>query len=517
VFDSRHFPEKVKNRVLSVDGTKLAFVDIDGRFMVMNLSSQVQDHSMELTPVHYVSKDGENEWPFDSRETAANTIQAALDAVSDGDSVVVDDGTYAFDEEIQLRNRADITLRSRNGRDACRLVSKSPARALRFIGNTGCSTVEGFSFVMDGSIAVGGGLEFLHVQSAVVADCSFSGFNSDHSGAGLSIVTKLSASNQVFISNCMATDNQALNKGGGIGITLNSKNGFARVENCTLTGNRSRQQGGGLNFQSTGELGRMEVLGCLFSDNTTTHSGGSGGGLNFASSTVSAEMLVSNSVFTGNHSGEGSGGGASVTHHGKQGTIEVVDCAMSNNTTKLLGGGLSTTGHHIDTFIHDCRMEKNAALTGGGVIAQSDEGFALIDRCEVVDNRAISYGGGVGGHRIYPQFLTNRIISNCLIADNRCEYQGGGVRDRILVNCTITGNQAGLGGGASFCVLKGCTVESNSAPRHADYYNSLVIPASSNQYEDVMIEAFTNRPNFFKLESLKYKTHWAPPGYRSSP
>ena len=518
VLDSRCLPKEIKNCALSVDGTKLALVGTDGRFRVMNLSAQLENYPVELTPVHFVSKGGKHEWPFQSLKNASTNLQQALTVVSDGDSVVVDDGTYSIDQEIQLRDRADITLRSRNGRNACRLVSKSPTRALRFIRNTGCSTVKGFSFEMDESIVVGSGLEFLSVESVVVADCSFSGFKSDHSGAGLSIITKLGApSNQVYVSNCIASNNQALKKGGGMGIILNSRDGFARVENSILTGNRSRKQGGGLNFQSTGALGRMEVLGCLLSENTTTHSGGSGGGLNLTCNAVNGGMWVSNSVFTGNHSLDASGGGASVTHHGKGGILEVADCVLSNNTAKLLGGGLSTTGHHVDTFIHGCRMEKNAALTGGGVISQSDNGFALIDRCEVVGNQAVSYGGGVGGHRVFPQFKTNRIVSNCLIANNRSEYQGGGVRDRILVNCTITGNTAELGGGASFSILKNCTIEGNTAARHSNYYKSLIVPASSNHLDSILIDAFTNRPEFFKLDALKYKTHHAPPGYISSP
>ena len=516
VLDSRHFSENLKSGILSVDGSFLAMLGADGRFHVMRLKPDLQPiPSVAPTPVHYVAKAGMHEWPYDTDDKAATNLQHVLHVVSQGDTVLVSDGVYEMNEEIAFNHLGGITLKSSGGRDSCILVQKGAGRFLRLSNGDGLTVVEGFTFKGTGS---GGGLELYGSENAVVSNCRFVGNHSERPGGGLNIVSMRSERSEARVTDCVFSNNASGQKGGGLTVVLQSHHGVLAVSNCVFTSNSSMQAGGGGYLQTVqGKEGWASVAECRFEGNKATEQGGSGGGLSLQLNSVSGGLLVSNSVFTANRSHEGSGGGAFVTHNGKRGAIEVVDCVLSSNSARLLGGGLSANGNYADTLIHRCRFDDNEALSGGGVIAQVDTGFALIDRCEVLRNRAESYGGGVGGHRIYPQFKLNRIVSNCLIAGNHSDYQAGGVRDRILVNCTLENNSAGLGGGATFCVLQGCTVINNVAARHSDLYKCKVLDSTDPNILESSIHSLTNAPGFFELEKLLYNTHYAPPGFESTP
>ena len=62
---------------------------------------------------HYVSKTGAHVSPFTSWASAATNIQAAVDAASESDTVLVNDGTYYSVNSIVLKG--NIILKSVNG------------------------------------------------------------------------------------------------------------------------------------------------------------------------------------------------------------------------------------------------------------------------------------------------------------------------------------------------------------------------------------------------------------------
>lgn len=513
LFDSRFFPDHVKNLALSIDGTKLAVVDADGRFLLMNLSSHVQDSSMKLTPVHYVSKQGKNEWPFQTLETAATNLQQVLETVSGGDTVLVDDGIYEAEEEDIITAINGLTIKSMNGSGSCTLIQQGKGRSIKIQNLSGPVTVRGFTFQ---GLENAGGLELFGCNNASVSDCRFVGNRSEDSGGGLQIVSKRDKASHVQVVDCLFSNNSAKTKGGGLSVVQQSGQSSQLISNCVFSANTSQRSGGGAYLQPMGSLGDVTLSGNRFDGNRAVGPNGSGGGLNITFVSQKGDIRINGNHFKDNSAGHAGGGGVSVAHRGIAGNVFIEDCECSGNYARLAGGGMLVDGSFVNTEIRESTFSNNDALSGGGLHANSIYGTVTIDRCRIRQNHAISYGGGISGNRIFPQFRTNIVISNSWITDNRSDYQGGGVRDRVLENCIVTGNQAALGGGVSFCILKGCTVEDNSAQQHADLYNSLVIPADGD--EETLFQSFTNNPAFYRVDEVERKaTHQTPPGYESTP
>ncbi len=191
------------------------------------------------SPVHYVSPSGGHVPPFASWVNAATSIQAGVDAASDGDTVLVGDGVYDTGASAwaQWGNRVaisgPITVQSVNGpRRAIIRGDKQGAVRGAFLQ----SGAELIGFTVTGG---GGGLDPLgwiaHVRGGgvfctpdcVVQDCIIAD-NSAGVGGGAYGGT---------LVNCLILRNDAFLGGGECDAT---------ALNCTIVGNSAWQFGGGV-------------------------------------------------------------------------------------------------------------------------------------------------------------------------------------------------------------------------------------------------------------------------------
>lgn len=220
------------------------------------------------------------------------TIQAAIDAASHGDTVVVAPGVYAGPGNRNITTLGkSITLRSENGPESCIIdVGASPAEWMSgFVINS----AETFATVIEGFTVMGG-----------------YAFN----GAGFHI-----SNGGPTIRDCIVTGNYAACWGGG--IYTESEWAFPRIENCRVFGNTSRDEGGGA-FNISGS---PVYVNCAIVGNNARMGAGI---CNFGGAPSFIGCLIAENV------SEWMGGGAYM-YYGR-----IINCTVAGNTGAAAGSGV---------------------------------------------------------------------------------------------------------------------------------------------------------------------------------
>jgi hypothetical protein len=267
------------------------------------------------------------------------TIQAGIDAASDGDTVMVADGTYTGDgnRDIDFLGKA-IVVMSENGPENCIIDCEEGGRGFIFqSGEDSTSIVQGFT-ITNGYCAVGGGI-YCAYSSPTVTNCTFSGNSADFGGG------MRNYGGSPTVANCMFSGNVAYQFGGGM---YNNFGSSPTVSNCTFSGNSAQMGGGMYNYSSS-----PTVTNCTFSQNSAVYDGG--GMQNYTGSPT-----VANCTFTGNV--VYIKGGGMYNSFGSSPTVS--NCTFSQNWADF-GGGMCNSGGS-PTFAN-CMFSGNSADDGGGM------------------------------------------------------------------------------------------------------------------------------------------------------
>ena len=209
-----------------------------------------------------------------------STIQAAIDASFNGDTVVVSPGTYV--ENIYF-NGKDIVLTSIDPSDP------NIVESTIIDGNQqGCTvsasfcnsntSIEGFTVINGADYEYTDGDRIVHIfgsgminwgSDTSVSNCVFVGNSSERGGGGMQ---NLSLSHPT-ITNCVFSNNRAIvdasgggSKGGGM---YNDSSSEATIINCTFINNSATSFGGGISDGSG-----STVANCLFVGNSSDFLGG---------------------------------------------------------------------------------------------------------------------------------------------------------------------------------------------------------------------------------------------------
>jgi hypothetical protein len=219
------------------------------------------------------------------------TIQAAINAAVNGDTVIVAPGVYSGpgNRDISLMGKA-ITLRSAAGAQTCIINAADPLGGAHcgFLlqhSETGATVIDGFT-VTGGYMFNGGGI-YVHNGSPT-------------------------------IRNCIITGNSVACWGGGVYTESNSS---PRFYNCTVVGNSSTDEGGGFFCVSS----NPHVEGCVIANNTAN----AGGGV----CVFAGQPTFVNCRITGNYA-RYTGGGLYLWG-GK-----MVNCTVADNQSGYYGSGI---------------------------------------------------------------------------------------------------------------------------------------------------------------------------------
>ena len=219
------------------------------------------------------------------------TIQLAIDAANDGDTIYVSNGTYV--ENINYNNK-DLYLLGEN-RDSTIIDGNQNGSGVIMNGN---SVIDGFTIqngtgtFVNATYYSGGGIFVNSNSTCFITNSNIINNSVDSTGArggGIS-------SNGVYpvISNCNINNNSAIHKGGGINgclvynsnissnsvITWGAGAANSRLENCIITSNYN---GIGVSYGS-------DVFNCLFYHNASS------AGVVFHSDSIINTTIINNSV-----------------------------------------------------------------------------------------------------------------------------------------------------------------------------------------------------------------------------
>ncbi len=309
--------------------------------------------------------------------TQYGTIQAAINAAIDGDTVIVAQGTYY--ENVNLGGKS-ITLTSTDPNDpnvvATTIIDANGSGTVVTLPDTTSPNyvLAGFT-ITDGNAEYGGGI---------------------HCQGSNSIIT---------ITNCDITDNYALGFGGGGGI-YNEQNELT-LAGCTFSGNVAECE----NFYSGGggifnQYGNLVLTDCTFSGNFVECWGAFSGGGGIYNS--NGFMMLNECNFTENLVLRGNGGAI----YSYDGELTLTDSKFIGNSATHEGGGLNTDYNSVT--LNNCTFNGNSAEWGGGM--NNSHWGATATNCTFNGNSA-QQGAGVCSLYLYGGDQTLR-LNNCTFNGN---------------------------------------------------------------------------------------------------
>jgi len=328
----------------------------------------------------YVSVESTNPVPpYADWDTAAQTIQEAVDIAADGDLILVTNGVYASGGNPvsgEMTNRVAITkavvVRSVNGPQFTSIVGAASTNGGVGDGAVRCVYL-GTNAVLDGFTLTGG-----YTRA--------SGDNAtEQSGGGAFLEPS------AILTNCVIQGNQSSYGGGGVfGGSL---------YNCQIATNKAGIYGGGV-------YGSILTDCTLVGNETTSWTSGLGGG--------AYQSTLYRCILSGNRSSRSAGGAYQCT---------LYYCVLTENRASGYGGGA------VGGALFSCVVQKNSVHTfplfGGGGMGGGTYN-STVANCTIVSNWASQGAGGI--------FLG--VLQNTIVyfnqGSNSPNYAGGD----ITYSCT---------------------------------------------------------------------------------
>ncbi|HXI91978.1 MAG TPA: right-handed parallel beta-helix repeat-containing protein [Blastocatellia bacterium] len=350
--------------------------------------------------------------------TDYSTIQQAINASVNGDTILVAPGTYV--ENINFLGRA-ITVTSEAGPQTTIIDGNQANSVVTFHAGEGpASVISGFT-LRNGRNEAGGGV--------------------------------LIGNSSPTIRNNIIRDNSAF-----LGLGIYSSFGSALIEGNIITSNSGSfgRSGGGISIEG---FGRVQILNNLISNNVLQGGGGGGIALSFAGfPVVKGNIISGNSVVQPFQSG--AGGGIWIVN----GTEELIVQNLITNNEANNGGGIYwfVPGNSRGPLVVNNTIANNTADMGSGIFA---DGFDA--QTELINNNIIGSPSqtavfcGAFNNLNLPIFKFNNVFSP------QGQSYGGICQDKTGMNGNISADPLFVNPSADFHLRPGSPsidTGDNSAP-----------------------------------------------------
>lgn len=356
-----------------------------------------------------------------------HTIQSGIDVAKDGDTVLVANGIYKGEGNVNIDFRGkQITVKSLNGAEATIIDCGREAETRGFTFHneeTHDSVLDGFT-IRNGVHELGGGI-YCNNASPTIKNCVITENRSvapqlqGHGGGGIYCFNS-----DAVITACKIIDNSANSDyGGGVlftGITRKTKSQPSLI-NCTI----SKNDGDGVFC--------FDDVNPVIRDCTVSQNNGRGIVYN---SFARNNNPINNCLIT-----ENTGGGIECSNYSY---LNITDSIITRNRAKI-GGGIYCDGSSI-IEVSECVIAQNIATeTGGGIHVYSKWGHAEITHCTITRNTANKRGGGVYAFINISFFnLSNSIVWGNITKGDHAEFAGAG-RKMTIKSCDIQNGLEGIG------------------------------------------------------------------------
>ena len=342
-------------------------------------------------PVWHVSTTGSDSMGDGSEENPFGSIQIGLDSSNEGDTVLVESGTYI--ENIIWPEKNGIQLIG-SGEENCVIDGDSTGRVITIYDSlnvnidttthiTGFTIQNGVSDLENITEKPGAGIYCVNA-SPMLTDCTIKENYAFGNGGGIALLD----SSDMIITNVKIHQNMAigrhwppgpgsnyLGQGGGVFI-VDSDPIFTNVE---IMDNIAGNDGGG-----------VYILHSSPAFTNFTISGNSGYGNFQRGGGVSCAAPPNATFINGkiiDNFGPHIGGGIIVRGTQAPGDtifhVELTDVLIQNNTSRWVGGGIF--GSNIN--LSGCTIKENTAQSqGGGIYSEGEIFFSSNDRCNIYEN-----------------------------------------------------------------------------------------------------------------------------------
>jgi hypothetical protein len=372
--------------------------------------------AVRATPRHYVSTSGAGVFPFDAPDQAATSLEAALDACSTGDTLLVAAGVYAplaIDRSVVILGgwSPDFGIRLPASQPSV-IAGTSSGPALRISGASAAPVVDGFRLhggageliaTPDlGSILAGGGLLVIDA-SPILRQCIVEGNAAGTPGTPGAGGGAFFWRAHVTLESCNVQANRASQGaglyflqsealvvdtriesndtgGGGRGGGIAARESDLEFQGGAVRRNRGAQDGGGIDLESCSSF---VATGLACEENSATRQGG-------GIASRATPVLMTASRITGNQAGE-YGGGVQAS----DGSIEFESSLCAANQAGSLGGGLHLA--RCLAALENITVARNTGGPASGIyLADAPDGSRLRG-CIVAENTlgGAAFSGGV--------------------------------------------------------------------------------------------------------------------------